>query len=90
MPLNEHDKDLIQAMFYDDCDVNTVAAIVRHAPRSTLYGMQKNIELFVQVRKSPSALKRMGGPRKITPVMRGYLIDLLLERNDLWQKELVF
>jgi transposase len=90
MPLNEHDKDVIQAMFYDNCDVNTVAAIVRHAPRSTLYGMQKNIELFGQVRKSPSALKRMGGPHKITSIMRGYLIDLLLERNDLWQKELVF
>jgi transposase len=90
MPLNEHDKDLIQAMFYDDCDVNTVAAVVRHAPRSTLYRMQKNIELFGQVRRPSSALKRMGAPRKITPIMREYLIDLLSERNDLWQEELVF
>jgi hypothetical protein len=32
----------------------------------------------------------MGAPRKITPVMRKYLIDLLSERNDLWQEELVF
>jgi transposase len=90
MPLNEHDKDLIQAMFYDDCDVNTVAAIVRHAPRSTLYRMQKNIELFGQVRRPSSALKQRGAPREITPIMREYLIDLLLERNDLWQEGLVF
>jgi hypothetical protein len=27
MPLNEHDKDLIEAMFCDDCDVNTVLKV---------------------------------------------------------------
>ncbi|CAD0055223.1 unnamed protein product [Aureobasidium pullulans] len=90
MPLNEHDKDLIQAMFHDDCDVNTVSKVMPHAPRSTLYRMQKNIDLFGQVRKPSSAIKRMGAPRKITPLMREYLIDLLSERNDLWQEELVF
>jgi hypothetical protein len=83
MPLNGHDKDLIQAMFYDDCDVNTVAAVTRHAPRSTLYRMWKSTELFGQVRRPSLALKRMGALRKIMPVMREYLIDLLLERNDI-------
>ncbi|TIA28579.1 hypothetical protein D6C78_10679 [Aureobasidium pullulans] len=70
MPLNDHEKDLIQAMFYDNCDVNTVSKVVPHAPRSTLYPH--------------------GAPRKITPLMREYLIDLLSEKNDLWQEELVF
>ncbi|THZ35586.1 hypothetical protein D6C90_07294 [Aureobasidium pullulans] len=84
------ERDLIQAMFHDDCDVNTVSKVMPHAPRSTLYRMQKNIDLFGQVRKPSSAIKRMGAPRKITPLMREYLIDLLSERNDLWQEELVF
>ena len=88
MPLNEHEKDLIQAMFYDDCDVNTVSQVVPHTPRSTLYRMQKN--LSGQVRKPSSAIKRMGAPRKITPLMCEYLIDLLPEKNDLWEEELLF
>jgi transposase len=90
MPLNEHDKDLIEAMFRDDCDVNTVLKVVPHAARRTVFRMQQNMELFGQVRKPSSAVKRRGAPRKITPVMREYLMELLCHRNDLWQEELVF
>jgi transposase len=80
MPLNEHDKDLIEAMFRDNCD----------AARRTVFRMQQNMELFGQVRKPSSAVKRRGALRKITPVMREYLMELLCHRNDLWQEELVF
>jgi len=90
MPLNDHDKDLIQAMFRDNCDINTVLKVVPHAARRTVTRMQHNIELFGQVRKPSSALKKRGVPRKITPVMREYLMELLCHRNDLWQDELVF
>jgi hypothetical protein len=59
MPLNEHDKDLIEAMFRDDCDVNTVLKVVPHAARRTVFRMQQNMELFGQVRKPSSAVKRL-------------------------------
>ncbi|KAI5211373.1 hypothetical protein E4T38_01308 [Aureobasidium subglaciale] len=78
MPLNDYDKDLIQAMFRDNCDVNTVHKLVPQAPRPTLF-----------LRK-PSALKRMGAPRKITPEMRVYAMELLAHRNDLRLEELAF
>ncbi|CAD0082815.1 unnamed protein product [Aureobasidium vineae] len=90
MPLNEHDKDLIEAMFRDNCDVNTVCKVIPHAARRTVYRMYENIQHFGQVRKPSSALKKRGAPKKITPVMREYLIELLSARNDLWQEELVF
>lgn len=90
MPLNEHDKDLIEAMFRDNCDVNTVCKVIPHAARRTVYRMYENIQHFGQVRKPSSALKKRGAPKKITPVMREYLMELLSARNDLWQEELVF
>jgi hypothetical protein len=90
MPLNDYDKDLIQAMFRDNCDVNTVHKVVPHAPRPTLYRMRQNVVAFGQVRKPSSALKRMGAPRKITPEMRVYAMELLAHRNDLWLEELAF
>lgn len=90
MPLNEHDKDLIEAMFHDNCDVKTVCKVMPHAATRTVYRMYENIQRFGQVRKPSSAVKRRGAPRKITPVMREYLMELLCARNDLWQEELVF
>ena len=83
MPLNEPDRDLIEAMLRDDCGANTVLRVVPHAARRTVFRMQQNIELFGQVRKPSSAVKRRGAPRKITPVMREYLVELLCHRNDL-------
>jgi hypothetical protein len=83
MPLNDYDRDLIQAMFRDNCDVNTVHRVVPHASRPTLYRMQQNVSAFGQVRKPPSALKRRGAPRKITLEMRVYAMELLAHRNDL-------
>jgi hypothetical protein len=64
MPLNEHDKDLIEAMFRDDCDVNTVLKVVPHAARRTVARMQQNIGLFGQVRKPSLAVKRRGIHRR--------------------------
>jgi transposase len=90
MPLNDYDKDLIQAMFRDNCNVQTVLKVIPHVSKSTLYFMQKNFALFGVVRKLATAKKASGAPRKITPVMREYLIDLLAHRNDLWLCELVF
>jgi hypothetical protein len=46
MPLNDYDKDLIQAMFRDNCDVNTVHKVVPYAPRPTLYRMRRNVVAF--------------------------------------------
>jgi len=67
-----------------------VHKIVPHAARLTLYRMQQNVSAFGQVRKPPSALKRRGDPRKITPEMRVYAMELLAHRNDLWEEELAF
>ena len=77
-------------MFHNDCDVNTILKVMPYAPCSTLYYMQKNIDLFRQVWKPSLAIKRIGALRKITPLMRKYLVKLLSKRNDLWQEELVF
>jgi hypothetical protein len=90
MPLNQHDKVLIEAMFRDDCDVNTVLKVVPHAARRTLYRMRQNMGNFGRVSKPPSAIKPLGAPRKITPLMRQYAMELLAHRNDLWEAELAF
>lgn len=87
MPLNDYDKNLIQGMFFDDCTVAEVLKVVPYAAPST---MQSNFEAFGQVRKPSSALKQMGAPRKITTIMREFLMELLSHRNDPWQEELVF
>ncbi|CAD0091816.1 unnamed protein product [Aureobasidium vineae] len=90
MPLNDYDKDLIEAMFRDNSNVEAVHKVVPHAARPTLYRMQQNVTNFGRVRKPPSALKRIGAPRKITPEMRDYAMLLLDHRNDLWEEELAF
>jgi hypothetical protein len=77
MPLNDYDQDLVQAMFRDGSDVNTVLKVVPDAARSTRYRMQQNLDNFGRIRKPPSAIKRMGAPRKITPLMREYAMELL-------------
>jgi hypothetical protein len=90
MPLNERDKTLIEAMFRDHCDVNTVLKVVPYAARRTLFCMQHNMELFGQVQKPPSAIKKRGRRRLLTPIMRVYAMELLAHRNDLWEEELAF
>jgi hypothetical protein len=37
MPLSDHDKTLVKAMFRDDYNVNIVLKVVPYATRSTLY-----------------------------------------------------
>lgn len=90
MPLNDHDKAVVEAMFNDNCDVNTVLKVVPHAARRTLYRMQQNMDCFGRVSKPPTALKRRGRRHVITPVMRQYAMELLAHRNDLWLEELAF
>ncbi|KAK6006485.1 hypothetical protein QM012_006895 [Aureobasidium pullulans] len=70
MSLNAHDKAIIEAMFRDNCDVNTVLKVIPYAARRTLYRMQQNMELFRQVTKPPTAIKRRGRRHVITPIMR--------------------
>jgi transposase len=90
MPLSDHDKTLVEAMFRDDCDVNTVLKVVPHAARSTLYWMQRNFEAAGHVQKPSTAIKQRGRRRKLTPIVRQYAMELLAHRNDLWQEELAF
>ncbi|KAI5237967.1 hypothetical protein E4T42_09104 [Aureobasidium subglaciale] len=90
MPLSDHDKALVEAMFRDNCDVNTVLEVVPHAARSTLYWMQRNFEAAGHVQKPPTAIKQRGRRRKLTPIVRQYAMELLAHRNDLWQEELAF
>lgn len=70
-------------MFCDSYDVSIVSKIVPYIAPSTLYRMQQNVKLFSLVRKPSSTIKRIGAPRKITLVIRKYLIELLSYRNDL-------
>jgi len=88
MPLSDHDKTLVEAMFRDDCDVNTALKVVPHAARSTLCWMQRNFEAAGYVQKSSTAIKPRGRRCKLTPIVRQYVMELLALRNDLWQEEL--
>jgi transposase len=90
MPLSDHDKTLVEAMFRDDCDVNTVLKVVPHAAWSTLYWMQRNFKAAGHVQKPSTAIKQRGRRRKLTLIVRQYAIELLAHRNDLWQEELAF
>lgn len=90
MPIAEDDKDFIQAMFRDNCNVPTVHKVFPRAPLTTLKRMKVNFDCFGVVRKPDSARKTRGRPRKITALMSEWLIDLLSFRNDLWEEELVF
>ena len=51
--------------------------------------MRQNFENFGQAQKLPNARKRLGRPRVIIPIMRKWLVRLLVLRNDLYEKELV-
>jgi hypothetical protein len=77
-------------MFRDHCDVNTVLKVVPYAARRTLFRMQHNMELFGQVQKPPSAIKKRGRRCLLTPIMRVYAMELLAYTNDLWEEELAF
>jgi hypothetical protein len=89
MPLDGYDKDFIEAMFRNDCDVDTVLKVVLQTARRTFHRMRQNIELLGKVRKLSSAVKRTGALRKISPIIREYLTQLIYYRKDLWQEYLV-
>lgn len=66
MPLNDYDKDLVQAMFRDDCNVPTVRKVVPHATTSTLNRIEGDVDLIGAVWKPVPARKWMEASRKIT------------------------
>jgi hypothetical protein len=37
MPLNEHNKDLIKAMFYNNCDINTILKVVPYIAQRIVF-----------------------------------------------------
>ena len=90
MPLNNADNSLIKAMLDDDCTIAEILTAIPHASERALYRRKANWEAFGSVTRPSSAQKERGAPRKITPIMRQYLLDYLSLKNDVWQEELVF
>ena len=90
MPLNEFDDLWVEEMFRKDLTVDQVLVAIPKASRSAVYRMLANWRTFGKVRRPKEVRGRRGPARIITDEMEEYLVDLLSEKPDLWQEELVF
>lgn len=69
--------------------VKQLQEILPHASRSALYRKRRNISTFGSARRPKEALKPHHRRPHFTPAMEEFLIDLLAQKGDLWQEEMI-
>lgn len=90
MPMTVEEEKLIDGLFKDDFSVRMVRMLMPELSQSSLYYQQNNFHSFGVTKMPAYARKRTGRPPKITEPIEDWLIQLLSERNDLWQEEMCF
>ena len=88
-PLSESERT-IDMLFSQGCSVRVVQSWFPNKPKSSLYRMQKNFQAYGSVRKPELMYKKKGRPSAITPEMKEYLIELIKDGNEMWQRDLAY
>jgi transposase len=88
-PLSETDRT-VEMLFEQGCSVRVVQSWFPNKPKSSLYRMQKNFQVFGSVRKPETMYKKKGRPSTVTPEMKEWLIELVKDGKELWQRDLAY
>jgi hypothetical protein len=73
-----------------DRTVRVVQTWFPNRPKSSLYRMQKNFQAFGSVRKPETMYKKKGRPPAVTPEMKEWLIELVKDGKEMWQRDLAY
>lgn len=87
--LSETDRT-VEMLFSQGCSVRTVQTWFPKKPKSSLYRMQKNFQAFGTVRKPETMHKKKGRPPAVTPEMKEWLVELVKDGKEMWQRDLAY
>ena len=90
MVLDDIDEQWVQEMFEQGFDVKSVLEVLPHASRSAIYRKLQNFRTFGATRRPLAARARKGRRRLITEHIETFLVELLAQKSDLWQDEMIF
>lgn len=80
----------VEMLFSQGYSVRVVQTWFPNKPKSSLYRMQKNFLAYGSVRKPEVMYKKKGRPSAITPEMKEYLIELIKDGKEMWQRDLAY
>lgn len=90
-PLKLSDTDrTVELLFTQGCTVRTVQTWFPKLPKSTLYRMRTNFDAFGSVRKPETMWKKKGRPSAVTPEMKDWLVELVKNEKEMWQRDLAY
>lgn len=87
--LSESDRT-VEMLFSQGCSVRVVQSWFPSKPKSSLYRMQKNFQAYGSVRKPELMYKKKGRPSAITPEMKEWLMELVKDGKEMWQRDLAY
>ncbi|KAH0298735.1 hypothetical protein KCU71_g12747, partial [Aureobasidium melanogenum] len=88
-PLSETDRT-VEMLFTQGCSVRVVQTWFPNRPKSSLYRMQKNFITFGTVRKPETMHKKKGRPSAVTSEMKEWLVELVKDGKEMWQRDLAY
>ncbi|KAG9603516.1 hypothetical protein KCV04_g18993, partial [Aureobasidium melanogenum] len=88
-PLSETDRT-VEMLFTQGCSVRVVQTCLPNRPKSSLYRMQKNFQTFGTVRKPETMHKKKGRPPAVTSEMKEWLVELVKDGKEMWQRDLAY
>jgi transposase len=87
--LSETDRT-VEMLFEQGCSVRVVQSWFPNKPKSSLYRMQKNFQAFGSVRKPETMYKKKGRPPAVTQEMKEWLVELVKDGKEMWQRDLAY
>lgn len=90
MRLDPHDDRWVEEMFRAGFSVRAVHSVLPEASRSALYRKRRNLFTFGAVSRPKEACVPSGRRQLITPEMEDWIVDLLAQKGDIWQEELIY
>ncbi|THV75174.1 hypothetical protein D6D28_02013 [Aureobasidium pullulans] len=80
----------VEMLFSQGCSVRVVQSWFPNRPKSSLYRMQHNLDVYGSVRKPETMWKKKGRPCSVTPEMKEWLVQLVKEGKEMWQRDLAY
>ncbi|CAD0090914.1 unnamed protein product [Aureobasidium vineae] len=87
--LSETDRT-VEMLFSQGLSVRSVQTWFPNRPKSSLYRMQKNLKVYGSVRKPETMHKKKGRPSAVTQEMKEWLIELVKDGKEMWQRHLAY
>ncbi|RYE18748.1 MAG: hypothetical protein EOP51_21305 [Sphingobacteriales bacterium] len=74
----------VEMLFSQGCSVRVVQSWFPNRPKSSLYRMQHNLDVYGSVRKPETMWKKKGRPCSVTPEMKEWLVQLVKEGKEIY------